>query len=316
MCLLQLFQTFFVSTLSSSIHSVLEDLIDPGALFRHLAATLPPHSIFFIQYVLIGTVIGVGTEMVRTTALVKANLRKCFGPRLTEEERDKPFMTLRPLSNPSNFHYAKRLGKITLFFMILLTYATLSPLVCVVMAFAFAVSEVSYRHQHMYIYPSLDSGGQIWFQFIAIFEGMMLFAEGILMSYFVIVKANGQAAMMFPLIVLTSIFIVYLHQRHFRVARYLSSEDSVRADIRNDLNRTTALKLFGDKYLQPSLIAVTSDEFLDAVTEDVLNTIPEDVENANPEDVENSIPEDVKNSIPEDVKNSIPEDVENTEASA
>lgn len=278
--LMQLFQTFLVATLSRSITSALRDLIDPKALFRHLATKLPPQSIFFIQYVLIGTVIGVGTEMIRVTALVQATLRKFIGPRLTEEERDTPFLCFRPLSNPRYFLYAIVLGKITLFFMILFTYATLSPLVCVVMAFAFAVSEVCYRHQHIYIYPVLDSGGQLWFQFIFILEGMIVFSEGILMSYLVIRRASGPSAMMIPLIVVTGVFIVYLHQRHVRVARYLSSEDCVRADIRNDLNRTTALKLFGDKYLQPSFVAATSDEFLDTIAEGTDNSITEeDLEN-------------------------------------
>ena len=90
----------------------------------------------------------------------------------------------------------------------------------------------------------------------------MIFAEAILTSYFIIVEAKGPAIMMIPLFVTTVIFVVYLHQRHFKVARYLSSEDCMRADIRNDLSREEARELFGDKYVQPSLVAATSDAFL------------------------------------------------------
>ena len=93
----------------------------------------------------------------------------------------------------------------------------------------------------------------------------MIFAEAILTSYFIIVEAKGPAIMMIPLFVTTIIFVVYLHQRHFKAAGYLSSEDCMQANICSYLSREEAREareLFGDKYVQPSLVAATSDAFL------------------------------------------------------
>jgi hypothetical protein len=39
----------------------------------------------------------------------------------------------------------------------------------------------------------------------------------------------------------------------------------MRADIRNNLSREEAWELFGDKYVQPSLVTAVSDEFLKTI---------------------------------------------------
>jgi len=96
---LQIVQTFVIASIAGSITGGLSELQDGRDFFRFLAKTLPPQAVFFIQLVLIGTVIGVGTEVLRTTALVQATLRKILGPRLTKEERDTPWIGLRPLNN-------------------------------------------------------------------------------------------------------------------------------------------------------------------------------------------------------------------------
>jgi len=144
--------------------------------------------------------------------------------------------------------------------MILLTFAVLAPLICCIMAFAFFVTEIGVRHQLVYVYPILDSGGKLWMQFIKILLICVLIAEGILMSYMGFVRARAQFFMMIPLIVVTGLFEVYVFQRHFSVARRLSSEDCVKFDIRNDLNETTAEELFGRPYLQPALRAAQTLE--------------------------------------------------------
>jgi len=210
--------------------------------------------------VLIGTVIGVGTELLRTTALIQATIRKVLGPNLTKEEKATPWIGLRPLCSPRFFLMAQVLAKMSLFFMILLTFAFLAPLTSCVMAFSFLVSEIGYRHQLIFVYPILDSGGQLWLQFIAILLVCIIFAEGIITTYLAISKARAQSYAMAPLLVVTALFEIYLFQRHFRVARRLSSEDCVGFDIRNDLDDSTAAELFGKPYMQPSLVAALSIE--------------------------------------------------------
>lgn len=249
-----------MASLAGSVTSALKELDQLSDFFRYLAVTLPPQGVFFIQLVFIGTVIGLGTELLRTTALVQSTLRKFMGPRLTVDEKNSPWIGLRPLSNPRFFLYAQVLAKMTLFFMILLTFAVLAPIVCCVMAFAFLVSEIGYRNQLIYVYPILDSFGQIWLQWMTILLVCAIVAEGILLCYLGIAEASAQFYMMVPLVVLSALFVVYLHQRHFRVARRLSSEDCVRFDIRNNLDETSATELFGDRYLQPALLTARTIE--------------------------------------------------------
>lgn len=257
---MQIVQTFLIASIASSITEALSEVQTASDIFRYLATTLPPQAVFFIQLVLISTVIGIGAELLRTTALVQAGCRKFVGPRVTKEERDKPWMGLRPLSNPRFFLFAQILAKINLFFMILLTFAVLAPFICFIMAFAFLVLEIAARHHLIYIHPILDSGGKLWLHSIKILLICVVIAEGIVMSYMGIVRARAQFYMMIPLLVVTVLFEMYLFQRHFIVASHLSSEDCVAFDVRNDLDNSTAQALFGTPYLQPALRAVQNDE--------------------------------------------------------
>jgi len=191
---------------------------------------------------------------------VHSKLRKFLGPRLTDEEKNSVWIGIRPLTNPRYFLFAIVLAKMTLFFMILLTYAILAPFTCFFSAFCFIVTEIVYRHQMVYINPVLDSGGQLWFQFMGILLGCVVIAEGILMTYFGSSKANNAFIMMIPLVSITAIFIVYLLRRHFLVAGRLSSENCVRYDVRNNLSESRAKELFGDKYVQPELLEDTGVE--------------------------------------------------------
>jgi Calcium-dependent channel, 7TM region, putative phosphate len=257
---LQIVQTFFIASIAGSITEALSKVQTAGDVFRYLAITLPPQAVFFIQLVLISTVIGIGAELLRTTALMQSGLRKFLGPRVTHNERDMVWMGLRPLSNPRFCLFAQILAKINLFFMILFTFAVLAPFICFVMAFAFLMLEICARHQLIYIYPILDSGGKLWLHSVKILLICVLIAEGILMSYMGLVKARAQFYMMIPLLVVTFLFQMYLLQRHFNVASHLSSEDCVAFDVCNDLNNTTAQEIFGTPFLQPALRDAQNDE--------------------------------------------------------
>lgn len=93
----QLVQTFCVASLAGGVTSALAEVNEIGDIFRYLAKTLPPQSIYFMQLILIQTVIGLGSELLRTTALVQALLRSYIGPRVTETDRHQVFLRLRPL---------------------------------------------------------------------------------------------------------------------------------------------------------------------------------------------------------------------------
>jgi Calcium-dependent channel, 7TM region, putative phosphate len=226
-------------------------------IFRYLASTLPPQTVLYIQLVIISTVIGLGSELLRTTAIVQALFRRRVGPRVTEEDKDTPFIGLRPLSNPRNFLYAQVLASVTLFVTLLFTFVVLSPPISYVFIFAFVALEIGCRHQFVYIYPATpDSGGRLWITFINISLVCMPFAQLLLLSYMALAKARREVAMTIPLVIATVLFNLYIRQKHFHIARYLSSVTCVELDEKNKSPEDKgAFDFLKDKYLQPALLS-------------------------------------------------------------
>lgn len=262
LCLcLQIFQTFIVASLTGSITSALSSVDQASDIFQYLASTLPAQAVFFMQLIFIGTVIGLGCELLRTTALIQAVFRNRLGPRLTENDKSSPFLGLRPLCNPRNFLHAQVLASASLYFMILFTFATLTPLISYVLLLSFVALEIGCRHQCIYIYPPKpDSGGRLWMIFVTIALICMIVAELTLLSLMALTEARTQLAMMIPLVVVTILFVVYIRQKHFRVARNLSSETGVEVDARNNLHDCAErFDFLKDKYLQPALLGIEED---------------------------------------------------------
>ena len=214
-----------------------------------------------MQLVLIQTVIGLGSEMLRTTALVQALLRSQIGPRVTKADRYQVFLGLRPLSNPRYFLHAQVLAGTSLRFMVLFTFSVLSPFVGYFLLFAFIAMEIGYRHQFIYVYPPiLDSGGQLWMKFITITLVCMIAAEIVLITFMTLSKATAQAYAIIPLLLSSILFMFYLRQRHFKVANYLSLETCDKIDNLNKFNQRSAedVDFLNNKFKQPELLAVNN----------------------------------------------------------
>lgn len=256
-------QTFFVSALSGSImevsiiigcatffwhtlaHILLQELADLvenpqfEKIINLLATSLPAQSTFFIQLIVVQTVISAAMETLRVIPLVKALLRKYIGPKLTKKERQKAFMGLQPLADPLPFEHADFTSNLVLYFIVVFVYSVMSPLTNYFVAFCFAYLGWLFRHQFIYIYPAEnDSGGRLWISFIRIMITCMfigeftskskarfylLFDTRLTWDFAVIgLLALKQSAMaipfMLPLIIVTVLFSAYINQEHFRVA--------------------------------------------------------------------------------------------------
>jgi Calcium-dependent channel, 7TM region, putative phosphate len=210
-----------------------------------------------MQLILIQTVIGLGSELLRTTALVQAFLRKQIGPRATQADRHQVFLGLRPFSNPRYFLHAQILAGTSLRFMVLFTFSVLSPFVGYILLFAFLAMEIGFRNQFIYVYPpTLDTGGQLWMKFVTVTIVCMVIAEIILITFMALSKASVQAYAMTPLLLSSALFMSYLQQRHFRVASYLSLETCDKVDNMNNFDKSSAddLNFLNKKYTQPELI--------------------------------------------------------------
>lgn len=223
---------------------------DPSDIVTFLATTLPVKSSFYIQLVLIATVIGLGLELLRVTPLFQAGVRGILGPNLTEKENNTTWYGLRPLSDPRDFFHARVLANAILFLMVAYVYTIIAPICCYVLAFCFLVQGAGYRHQLIYVYPPKpDSGGRLWMKFVNITLTCALIAQITLMGYFLLKSSIG-IYLMIPLVVIQVLFHVYIRQRHFRVAFRLPTEDSLRLDEEKNLVDFSFLE---GKYRQPAL---------------------------------------------------------------
>ena len=228
-------QIFLVSAVSGSIFDVLRQLADsPGpTIIDILGSKLPAQAFYFMQLMLVQNSVSLGLELLRPTPCILGWLRG-FGPGLTAKERAAQWMGMHPLSDPGSLDQPTLLSDVLLQFVIVLSYAALSPVTCFVMAVSFGCAAVVFRHQFAFVYdPSNDSGGLLWPRAIRSILYCMVLAEVIVLSVLAFKEGAAQAPLVLPLPVATVLLYRYLGQQHFRVAEHLPLEDCARADAAN-----------------------------------------------------------------------------------
>jgi len=249
-------QTFFVSAVSGTVtQSISSAVEDPSQIVEFLATTLPSQGTYFVQLVIIITVQFSSFELLRVIPIIFAAVRGCVGPRLTEKERSKRHWGfLRPLSDPLFFQQAFFASQIILFYVILMVYCPLYPLAPLVTAICFQVMGSVCRHQFIYIYPTKpDSGGKFLVNFVQFILLAMFLAQLTIVGMLALNKAPTQVALYIPLLCITVLFILYMQQLHFRVARYLPTHACLEEDLARGENPD--LSFLHGTYIQPALAA-------------------------------------------------------------
>eukprot|EP00540_Astrosyne_radiata_P023433 CAMPEP_0116867712 /NCGR_PEP_ID=MMETSP0418-20121206/26776_1 /TAXON_ID=1158023 /ORGANISM="Astrosyne radiata, Strain 13vi08-1A" /LENGTH=250 /DNA_ID=CAMNT_0004503567 /DNA_START=436 /DNA_END=1188 /DNA_ORIENTATION=+ len=208
----------------------------PAETVDLLANALPQQATYFLQIVVVrATVVGLSLELLRVVPFVQAFLRRFFGPRLTERERNEPFMGLRPLSSPYRVRYETVFAMDILYFMVLFVYSSMAPLVNWFLAGCFLLMGTGYRYQFICNYPPVpDSGGMLFLGFIQIIQTCMLIAEVTLLGFLALRRALGAGPFMFPLLAMTVIFNFYLRQEHYKVTKFLPSDECINQDTESE----------------------------------------------------------------------------------
>lgn len=277
------------SSISSGLRQIIEN---PTELVNFLAVQLPPQSTYYIQvssekckdvavvnvFVLtkcaqsciqlsfISLTFGLGFECLRIFPLLQVFLRQTFGPSLTEKERNRIWLGLRPLSNPRNFFYARLLASMVLTSMILFLYVAIAPITCFVLAFSFLAMGSAFRNQFFYIYSTLpDSGGMLWVRFVDVILYCMATAQITLGAYLTLKKNNVAAILMIPLLVFQILFHINIRRNHFRVAARLPTDASLRLDAQGP----TDFGFLKDKYKQSALMVKKLEPECDNEDQDV-----------------------------------------------
>jgi len=247
-------QFFFVRMISGSVLEELQEIIDsPRELENLLARAVPDQSKNFMQYVLVQTFVYLGPEILRLQPIVFAWIRSKLGPNLTEKERNQPWIIFRPLCVSEEFEFSTTQANLILFYTILLVYAVISPVLNWIMCFTFFLTSLVYRHQIYYIYPTTnDTGGYLFPQLVKMVIGCIYIAEFTLCSVLTLKKSKTAVIMLFPLIIGTVFFNMYINLEHYRLTKFLPSTMSVEEDKKN-IGSIDFDELLIGKYLQPSM---------------------------------------------------------------
>jgi len=179
---LSLFVVFlsFVSAICGCLYQGISGIIEKqdGVLFL-IGNTLPMQATYFIQIIFLTTIVNATCELLRVIPLSLATLLHWIKPSFRKNEQRKSHAWLRSLLDPAPFNYAVLSSQITLFLMVLFTFAVMAPCGCFVAGICFLAMNILLKHQFVNIYPKSSSlGGQVLFQSIRITLGCILFSQG------------------------------------------------------------------------------------------------------------------------------------------
>ncbi|KAL7542895.1 hypothetical protein ACHAWF_007273 [Thalassiosira exigua] len=254
-----LIQTFFISTIASTLFSSLQCILNnPASAFRIVAVALPSQAGYFIQIIFVQNLPALGIELLRVSAVAQNIARKIavkiMGHNVTDMERNETFMGLRSLDNPLGYEYARQIGsKVILAQMVLFVYGCMSPITAYFTLLVFLFLSIGFRNQILFVYPPIsDSGGKLWIDFTKISIGCMVVAELILLAVLLLKEALIASAMMAPLIASTILFDRYLKRRHYYITWYLPMDECAYADSINESSGATC-ESFKGAYLQPAI---------------------------------------------------------------
>ena len=249
-----------VSLISGSIVKQLETFINnPNEIIGLLAKALPGRSGYFMELMIVSTCVGTLVELFRIIPLLQSVFRANLGRRLTLKERSRAVGLLRPLSSVDKIYFSRLQSRYLLYFMIMFVYTSISPLVnwfCMVL-FLFCGSV--YRYQFVFNYPNTpDSGGTVWLYFMRVILICIIIAQVTIFGFLSLKESAIGAIFMIILIGITFIFIIYLHQSHFKIGMYLPAKACLSQDMANE-DDDVEYEEFKSMYKSPALMVPNLD---------------------------------------------------------
>lgn len=252
-------QTFFISTIVSTLFSSLQDIANnPASAVTLVAEALPAQSGYFIQIIIVQNLLSLGIELLRispiATNMARVIIATVMGHNLTEREQRETFMGLRALDDPLEYFFGRELGsKIILLQMVLYVYGCMSPITCWCTLPLFGLLAIGFRHQFIYIYPiANDSGGKLWINFTRLSIICMIVSEIVLFAVLLLKEVFVAAVLLLPLVFVSIIFDIYLKRRHYFTTHYLPMGECSNIDRQTESEGMSSDWLKG-AYLQPSL---------------------------------------------------------------
>lgn len=250
----QIIQTFLVAGVSGSLLSGLSDIINkPSSIAEILGKTIPGTSTFFMSVLVIQGCLGLTLELVRVVPVILAYLHRKIAPQITPRERENPWLFLKPLWFPDEFEQSKLLAEQFFVFLLIVVFAPIAPLVAYMALVYFALCDVVYRRQLLFVHdPSFNTAGVYWPR---IFDAIIL---ALLVGQITIIgvlgiKQSPAAVFLISLPILTLQFKSYIKTSLDRVSLHLPLNECCRVDRSRSGRDESAWAFLDNAYSQPAM---------------------------------------------------------------
>lgn len=196
----QFFNVFLASVVAGSLLNILDLLLEnPKSLVELIALSLPDYSAFFINYVLASTFTFLPLKVMRVWPLFIKNVkRKWFC---------KTDIDIRSNEKPDEFHYGAELARLVIFCVIGFSYSALSPLILLSMTVYYFLAWIAFAFLVCHVYPTRFDSGAAFYPMVM---SRIVLGIGVtlvfMMGYLALKSAPGPSAMLFPLLVITTVF--------------------------------------------------------------------------------------------------------------
>ncbi len=250
----QVINVFLVTTIAGSVIDCIKDIYeDPSSAFYLLGNSLPKMGGFFTNYLIMKAFTGLGMEITRIPAAFSAFFKWAFTSNVTPRDRNEQvlFGSVRSLSNPGWFPFAKIYAQDTLLVVVCCTYACIAPLILIAGLCYFAGAAYVYKHQMLYVYePIFETGGKWWPRMARCIVVALMFAQATMIGMMILKETYTEIYFLVGILVFTSVYFWYVNKLYVPLAMQLPLDMAVSMDLEeeaeNDLEGV-------EGYTQPSL---------------------------------------------------------------
>jgi hypothetical protein len=204
----QLFNTFLISAVASSIFDQIEDLIDnPTSIPTILGQTIPQSATFFVTYLLVTGLTVLPAQLLQIVDVIVYALKRRF---LVKTWREK-----EALYGAQGFNYGKSAPIHLLAFTIAISFCVIAPIVSPFAVIYFVIAYFICKYQFVYVwYTRFETGGLVW---ETVFKKLCIstfVSHLILVGVFGLKKSPAGTVLLTPLIALTPIFYYAIHRSY------------------------------------------------------------------------------------------------------
>jgi hypothetical protein len=253
----QVVNVFLVIAIAGSVIDCVTDIYEePSLAFSLLGSSLPKVGGFFMTYILFKAFTGLGLELLRFANLFLYGLKLLFTTNVTPRDRIslKLFGGLRDLLNPGWFPYNKILAQDALVFVICLTYCCIAPFIILAGIVYFAIAQLVYKHQMIYVYePMYEKGGKWWPVMARCCVIALLFAQATMVGMMILKETYTEIYFLVVLFAGTLGYYWHVSSIYIPLANQLPLDMAVSMDKDSRIFNNQQDLHDANDYLQPSL---------------------------------------------------------------